>query len=115
MRRFGVAQLLVAVLCTPTFAGVLRGTVEDTSGRPIAGARVDISTAAPKRGPGLFCPSCYVDCAKWTSSDDQGRFEFKSVDDSLRFHLVATAPGKQTALTDLIDPSQEDSGEHAEC
>ncbi len=107
MRRFVLTQLLVIVLCTPTFADVIRGNVQDVNGRPIAGARVDISTAAPKQGPNLFCPSCYLDCAKSTSTDDQGRFEFQSVDDFLRFRLVATAPGKQTALTDLVDPSHE--------
>lgn len=106
MRCLGIAQLLVTVLCAPAWGADLLGTVVDSAGRPIAGARIDISTAAPKSGPALFCPSCYLDCAKSTRSDDRGRFEFKRVSDSLQFRLVATAPGKQTALTDLVDPAQ---------
>ena len=32
----------------------LSGIVADATGAPVAGARVDISTAAPKVGEGLF-------------------------------------------------------------
>ena len=50
-------------------ADTLTGTVRDAKGRPVAGARVDVATAAPKAGPAMFCPSCYLDCAKWTKTD----------------------------------------------
>jgi hypothetical protein len=33
--------------------------VLDSSHQPIAGARIDVATAAPRVGRGLFCPSCY--------------------------------------------------------
>jgi hypothetical protein len=52
----------------------LRGSVMDAAGKPISGARIDIATAAPRFGEGLFCPSCYRDCAKGARSDNEGRF-----------------------------------------
>ena len=55
-------SLLVAALQTAAKASELRGRVIDAKFRPVAGARVDIATAAPKKGQGMFCPSCYLDC-----------------------------------------------------
>jgi hypothetical protein len=65
---------------------------------------VDISTAAPKVGRGIFCPSCYLDCGKWTSTDQQGRFSIKDLDPSLKFRLVLIMPGHRSLQTELVDP-----------
>src|SRR5262249_34868642 len=89
-------------------ADTLRGVVTDNDGRPIAGARVDIATAAPKIGYGNFCPSCYLDCRKGTRTDEQGRFEIDDLDPKLKFRVCSTATGKQTRLTDHVDPAQGD-------
>jgi hypothetical protein len=82
----------------------VRGTVVDPAGKPIAGARVDIATAAPRDGPGLFCPSCYRDCAKNTRTDDHGRFEIGDLDPKLKFTVLVTAPGRKARHTKLLDP-----------
>ena len=83
MRCHSVVCLLI--ICSVSFASAdtLRGTVEDADGGPIVGARVDVSTAAPKVGPSLYCPSCYTDCAKFTKTDEQGQFVFDSLDPTL--------------------------------
>jgi hypothetical protein len=39
-------------------ADTLTGTGRDGRGHSVAGARVDVVTAAPKIGPALICPSC---------------------------------------------------------
>jgi hypothetical protein len=39
----------------------LQGIVTDEAGNPVSGARVDITTAAPRVGEGIFCLSCYGD------------------------------------------------------
>jgi hypothetical protein len=95
---------LAAETATPT----LRGTVEDGQGHPVIGARIDIATAAPRVGRGLFCPSCYADCKKKTRTDEQGRFEIGGLDPTLKFHLLASMPGKKARLTELVDPLAED-------
>ena len=81
------------------------GSVNDQDGKPLPGVRVDISTAAPKVGRGIFCPSCYLDCGKWAKTDDAGQFKLEKLDEKLKFRLVIAAPGRKTQQTDLIDPS----------
>lgn len=81
------------------------GKVTDPDGKPLPGVRVDISTAAPKVGRGVFCPSCYLDCGKWSKTDDAGEFKLEKLDAKLKFRLVVAAPGRKTHQTKLIDPS----------
>lgn len=83
----------------------IAGKVTDPDGQPLSGVRVDISTAAPKVGRGIFCPSCYLDCAKWATTDDAGHFKLEKLDAQLKFRLVIASPGRKTQQTDLIDPS----------
>lgn len=85
-------------------ADTLRGVVHDKNGKPISNARVDIATAAPKVGRGIFCPSCYLDCKKWTRTNDKGEFQIEGLDPLLKFRILSTFPGKLTRMTDLLDP-----------
>jgi hypothetical protein len=95
--------LVGVVLAGPTGTS-LRGTVVDSQGKPIAGARVNIATAAPRVGRAIFCPSCYLDCAKWTTSDSQGAFEIRGLDPTLKFTVLASASNKRSRVTKLVDP-----------
>jgi len=88
----------------------LQGLVLDEAGNPVSGARVDITTAAPRVGDGIFCPSCYRDCAKFTRADGVGRFTLRSLDPSLKFRLLISSPGKKAVLTKLIDPLTDKAG-----
>lgn len=102
-----IGLLLVALACAPTMADDLAGRVVDADGHAVAGARIDISTAGPKVGRGMFCPSCYLDCKKFAKSDGDGNFVINDLDPTLKFHLLATASNKATSHTDWIDPSQQ--------
>jgi hypothetical protein len=84
------------------------GLVTDAAGQPLAGVRVDVATAAPRVGPGLFCPSCYLDCRRWTTTDEEGRFAIEVRDRSLCFRLLCTLPGRKPGLTELVDPEKGD-------
>jgi hypothetical protein len=88
-------------------ADTLTGAVRDGQGRPIAGARVDVATAAPKVGPAMFCPSCYSDCAKWTRTDADGKFAIDKLNPGLKFRILATATDMISAMTRLVDPASE--------
>jgi hypothetical protein len=96
--------ILACVLSGEPSRLTLKGIIDDGSGQPVVGARVDIATAAPRVGTGLFCPSCYLDCQKKTRSNDKGEFEISGLNPSLKFHLVISMPGKKTQLTGLVDP-----------
>ena len=103
---------LMTALCTCTAFGqgnalnLIQGTVSNEKGEPIPNARVDISTAAPVSGPAIFCPSCYLDCQKWTTTGKAGNFEIADLDSRLKFRLVVSAPGYKTAQTELIAPGE---------
>ncbi len=88
-------------------SAVIRGVVLTETGAPVPNARVDISTAAPNEGPALFCPSCYSDCQKWTTTDAEGNFELRELDTSLNFRLVISAAGYRTHQTGLLAPDLE--------
>lgn len=98
---------LCAVLGQDTASTLIRGAMHNDRGEPIPNARVDISTAAPISGPAVFCPSCYLDCQKWTTTDESGRFEITNLDSRLKFRLVISAVGYKTAQTELIAPEEE--------
>ena len=82
----------------------LNGRVVDSEGKPIANSRIDIAIAAPKIGKGIFCPSCYADCRKSTTSGADGRFVISGLDPRLKFRLLATSVEKQSLSSSLIDP-----------
>jgi len=96
-----VSTLCVSLATLPN----LEGTVIDADGNPVAEARIDISTAAPKVGPGIFCPSCYRDCGKFARTDAEGKFRIESLDPTLKFRVLIAFPGHKTVQTPLTDPS----------
>ena len=106
-RRMAASCLAVAILCSSASgqdntSTLIHGTVRSAMGNPVHNARVDISTAAPISGPAVFCPSCYLDCQKWTTTDESGRFEITKLDSRLKFRLVISAVGYKAAQTELI-------------
>lgn len=109
-RMASLALLFVLTLCvahgeeTAIDGPSIEGIVSSPDGKKLDDVRVDVSTAAPKVGRGIFCPSCYLDCGKWTTTDEEGRFSIKNVNALLKFRLVVTTPGRRTLQTKLIDP-----------
>lgn len=111
--KFEFALILAMQLMTCSLCGILHGaerpeitgTVTDSAGKPLVGVRIDISTASPKVGRGIFCPSCYLDCGKWARTDRTGSFKLTKLDPNLKFRLVIASPQRKTLQTKLIDPS----------
>ena len=111
-----LATRFLATICLTTVVSVcplpgqdditasIRGIVQNERGEPVRHARVDISTAAPKSGPAVFCPTCYLDCQKWTTTDESGQFKITDLDSRLNFRLVVSAVGFKTAQTELLAP-----------
>jgi peroxiredoxin/protocatechuate 3,4-dioxygenase beta subunit len=85
----------------------LTGTIMDAAGKPLSGATIFISTAAPKVGVGVLCPSCYADCRKQTTSDTAGQFTISSLDPDLRFQLLVVAKDHQPKFVAKVDPAEE--------
>jgi hypothetical protein len=107
MKRYFFAIFIGLVGINAAGASDLSGRVVDFQNRPLAEATVLVNTAAPRQGVAVFCPSCYVDCGKRTTTDDEGRFMFNDLDPSLVFYLVATAEGHRARVSERIDPASD--------
>jgi uncharacterized GH25 family protein len=102
----GLALLLLATLIANSTAhgNEITGQVVDTAGKPLAGATVMVSTAGPRVGVSVYCPSCYADCGRKAVTDADGKFAFRDLDPSLVFRLVAAADGHRARHSERIDP-----------
>ncbi|MGD9634219.1 MAG: carboxypeptidase regulatory-like domain-containing protein, partial [Pirellulales bacterium] len=99
-----LSSTAILALCGLAAADDITGRVVDTSGKPLAGATVQISTAAPKVGVSVYCPSCYADCGKHATTDADGKFAIQNLDPSLTFRLVAVVEGHRAGNSGRIDP-----------
>jgi hypothetical protein len=107
-RCLTTAICLGLLLVAEAGANELTGRVLNLKGEPLAGATVFVSTAAPREGVAIFCPSCYLDCGKKTTTDGAGRFTLSDLDPSLVFHLVATADGYRAGGSRRnVDPAKQ--------
>src|SRR4051812_47731923 len=102
-----VIALVLGLGLDTASADTLTGTVRDSKGRPVAGARVDVATAAPKVGPAMFCPSCYIDCAKWTKTDADGNSPTAKLAPGLNFSLPPPPNNMLSAMPPLTAPPSE--------
>jgi hypothetical protein len=109
MSRYLIATFCVAIATvSAAAANEVSGHVRNLQGEPVSGATVFISTAGPRDGVAIFCPSCYLDCGKKATTDAEGRFTIADVDPSLVFHLVATADGYRAGATKKrVDPAND--------
>ncbi len=88
-----------------TPAGVeLTGQVYDVDDKPVAGATVLVWTAGVKTGYSTFCPSCYADCGKRSTTDVDGAFALHRLSPNLRFRLLIIREGFAPTFVDQVDP-----------
>lgn len=80
------------------------GTVKDAEGQPLANATVLVHSAGVRTGYSTYCPTCYVDCGKRTTTDAQGRFSIPGLDDELTFNLLVVKDGYATTWIRKVDP-----------
>jgi hypothetical protein len=100
-----IALLGICTSTVPAHPVDLKGTVRDESGAPVVGATVLIFTAQPRKGVGLICPSCYLDCWRQASTDANGHFVIENVDGSLVFRIGAVTPVHDTVFAHKVDPT----------
>lgn len=99
--------LLVLLFAGRAFAATdLTGTIVDTNGKPLAGARVYVNGAFPKIGVSAVCPTCYRDCGKNEAADAKGAFRLPALDDLLVFDILAVADGYEPRFAQRVDPKR---------
>jgi hypothetical protein len=86
----------------------LTGRVTDGEGEPIEHATVMVYHAGVKKGYSTYCPSCYADCGKRTTTDAKGMFTFKGLRADLWFELLVALDGYEPAFVKKVDASSSE-------
>ncbi len=84
----------------------ITGKVVDSDGKPIEQATVLVYKAGVKKGYSVFCPTCYVDCGKRTSTDGEGNFTIGNLSPDLLFTLLVMRNGFVATYMNQIDPAK---------
>lgn len=84
----------------------LSGRVLDFSGRPIAHTTVLVYHAGVKVGYSTYCPSCYRDCGKRVTTNQNGEFVVQDLAPDLWFTLLAVHQGYVPKLSEKLDPDK---------
>ncbi len=114
MKKWICAALVVAALvvcCPRSFPDErenLTGRVTDNEGKPIEHATVMVYHAGVKKGYSSYCPSCYADCGKRTTTDANGMFTFRGLRGDLWFELLVALDGYEPAFVKKIDASSSE-------
>jgi hypothetical protein len=82
------------------------GKVVDAAGAPVDHATVMVYEAGVKKGYSLFCPTCYVDCGKRTTTDVEGKFTIAGLSPDLLFTLLVVKDGYSAEYIRKLDPAK---------
>lgn len=111
--RTRISSLIIAVFLTTAIGGLwanekatIAGKVVETSGKPIEHATILVYEAGTRKGYSIFCPTCWVDCGKHTTSDGEGNFTITGLDPNLWFTLLVVHDGYSAAYLKEIDPGK---------
>ena len=99
--RHGTARGELSKRARPDLTGIVRAR----GGSPLGDATVLIYTAGPRMGPGIFCPSCYLDCGKRARTGADGKFKIESLDPDLLFQILVVETSYMAAVQAKIDPN----------
>lgn len=105
MPTFALAIVLSQFFPATTFG--ICGNVVSHDGQPISNATVYVYTATVKVGFSPFCPSCYPDCGRSCSTNDEGEFCFNRLDPTLLFDLLVVAENYEPAFVERVNPLGE--------
>jgi len=82
------------------------GKVTDAAGKPVEHATVLVYEGHVKKGYGVYCPTCWVDCGKHAFTDAEGNFTVQGLSPDLLFKLLVVKDGYGAAFIDKVDPSK---------
>ena len=96
---------LVSVVSVGAPGLTVTGRVVDSSGRSIPDATVMVYHAGVLNGYSTFCPSCYRDCGKRTTTNSAGNYVISKLDSGLWFDLLVVRDGYTPEIIKVKDPS----------
>jgi hypothetical protein len=82
------------------------GKVVDSTGKPVMHATVVVYSARVKKGYAEFCPTCWADCGKRTTTDGEGSFTIPRLSPDLIFRLLVLRDGYSAQYVEQVDPTR---------
>lgn len=82
------------------------GKVVSADGKPVEDATVLVYEARTRKGYSAYCPTCWVDCGKRTTTNAAGDYSISGLNPDLVFKLLIVRNGYKTAFIDKVDPSR---------
>jgi hypothetical protein len=106
--RIALCLVLAATVLPVSGAehATLTGKVVDSTGAVLENATVLIYKAGVKTGYSTYCPTCYVDCGKHTTTTADGTFQLNGLSPDLLFTILVLHPGHATATVDAVNPEK---------
>lgn len=80
------------------------GKVLGADGKPVEHATVLVYEARTRYGYSVYCPTCWVDCGKRTTTNADGKYSISGLDPDLIFKLLVVRNGYKTVFVDKVDP-----------
>jgi len=108
--KFPLAFALLFVASAVSLGGprlTITGKVVDSAGKPLSNATVIVYHAGVKRGYSTYCPSCYEDCGKRTTTDAAGFYSVGKLNPDLWFELLVVLDGYAPTFIKVAEPSKE--------
>jgi protocatechuate 3,4-dioxygenase beta subunit len=107
-------QILVCLAAAAASAQVTTDRVSATgrivdaeSKQPIPNATVMVYSAGVRTGYDLACPTCYVDCGKRTTTNENGEFAIGNLSNNLIFNLLVVGDGYSVSQLKKVDPQNQ--------
>lgn len=99
-----VPRIFFEVCCSTTRQSFRSDLTSE--GKPLANTTVLVYHAGVKVGYSTFCPSCYRDCGKRVTTNQNGEFTVSSLDPDLWFTLLAVHEGYVPLISEKVDPGK---------
>src|SRR5215472_2226624 len=110
MWKRGILVVVLLTVANAVSSGAdlvtLTGKVTDVTGRPLGNVSVIVYHAGVRKGYSTFCPSCYADCGKRTTTDADGAFAIHRLSPDLRFRLLVVSEGFAPTFVEKVDPAE---------
>ena len=98
--------LVLGAILAPAFSAeraTVTGKVTDADGKPVDKATVMVYSAGVRKGYSVFCPTCWVDCGKRTTTDAEGNYKISNLDPELVFDLLVMRDGYSSMHVRKVD------------
>ncbi len=89
-----------------TERATVNGKVVGPDGKPVEHATVLVYEARTRHGYSVYCPTCWVDCGKRTTTNAEGSYSISGLNPDLVFKLLIVRTGYKTVFVDKVDPAK---------